>query len=160
MRYDETKIDASWNFINKIWNASRYVLMQLDGQDLPLRVDDLTPASKWILEKMNETIESVTVNMDRYELSIAGNELYNFVWNDFCSWFIELSKPALRSDNAAEVESTKATLALVLKNILILLSPFIPFVAEEIYSILFHEFTLGLMWKGCGTGSNVNFSNS
>ncbi len=136
LRYDETKIDASWNFTNKIWNASRYVLMQLDGQDLPLRVDDLTPASKWILEKMNETIESVTVNMDRYELSIAGNELYNFVWNDFCSWFIELSKPALRSDNAAEVESTKATLALVLKNILILLSPFIPFVAEEIYSNL------------------------
>lgn len=145
LRYDETKIDASWNFINKIWNASRYVLMQLDNTNPALKIKDLTPAGKWILEKMNETIRSVTMNMDRYELSIAGNEVYNFVWNDFCSWFIELSKPALKSGNAKEVESTKAVLALVLKNILILLSPYMPFVTEEIYlNLPVHEDSINM----------------
>lgn len=133
LRYDETKIDAAWNFINKLWNASRYVLMQLDGQEYALCQEDLIPASKWILEKMNETIESVTNNMDRYEIAIAGNEVYSFVFNVFCSWYIELSKPALKNGTPKEIESTKATLALVMKNILILLSPFIPFVSEEIY---------------------------
>lgn len=133
LRYDETKIDASWNFINKIWNASRYVLMQLGEKNTSFSKEDLSMADKWILEKLNETIKSVRLNMDRYELSIAGNELYDFIWNDFCSWYIELSKPALKSENKKEAETTKAVLAYVLKNILILLSPFTPFIAEEIY---------------------------
>ncbi len=105
LRYDETKIDASWNFINKIWNASSYVLMQLGEKNTSFSKEDLSMADKWILEKLNETIKSVRLNMDRYELSIAGNELYDFIWNDFCSWYIELSKPALKSERSRDDKS-------------------------------------------------------
>ena len=136
LRYDETKVDASWNFINKIWNASRYVMMQI-GDEIPtMDLEYLAPSSKWIFSRLNKTIENITMNMDRYELAMVGNELYNFVWNDFCSWYIELSKTLLHSDDEKLVETTKAVLYTVLKDILVLLNPFMPFVTDEIYNAL------------------------
>jgi valyl-tRNA synthetase len=149
LRYDEKKVDAAWNFINKIWNASRYVMMQLDGNPGEVDASKLSAADKWILSRLNETIESVTKNMDRYEFSMVGNELYNFVWNDFCSWYIELSKAALSSSDPQVVASTQKVLYTVLKDILILLSPFIPFVTEEIYQHLTDEETINkAQWPG------------
>lgn len=139
LRYDETKIDSSWNFINKIWNAARYVQMQV-GEEIPtLNVEQLSSADKWILSRSNEVLKNVTKNMDRYELSLVGNELYSFIWDDFCSWYIELSKATLFSDDENVVASTKAVLYTVLMNILKFLSPFMPFVTEEIYLSLPHE---------------------
>jgi len=138
-RYDPSKVDAAWNFINKIWNASRYVQMQI-GEELPqLDLDALQDADLWILFRLNETIESATQNLDRYELAIAANEVLHFAWDDFCSWYIELSKAALNSEDEKTAENTKAVLAYVLKQILILLSPYMPFVTEHIYQNLPYE---------------------
>ncbi|MGN1276929.1 MAG: valine--tRNA ligase, partial [Floccifex sp.] len=139
LRYDESKVDAAWNFINKIWNAARYVEMQIGNEKLNLDVSKTSCVDKWILNRMNETIQNVEANMEKYEFGIAGNELYSFVWNDFCSWYIELSKATLYSENKEAVQSTKAVLYTVLMNILKLLSPFMPFVTEEIYCALPHE---------------------
>ena len=139
LRYDTTKVDSSWNFINKIWNAARYVQMQV-GDEMPqLQLDKLSSSDKWILSRFNEVLDHVTANMEKYELSMVGNELYNFVWDDFCSWYIELSKATLFSEDADVVKSTKAVLYTVMINILKLLSPFMPFVTEEIYLNLPHE---------------------
>lgn len=134
MRFDETKLDSSWNFINKIWNASRYVQMQMeDGKTYTPDFNALSESDMWILSRLEETLASVSRNMDRYELAIAGNELYSFVWNDFCSWYIELSKAALNSEDTKVRDNTIAILFYVLKAILIMLSPFMPFVCEHIY---------------------------
>ena len=139
LRYSDEKVEASWNFINKIWNAARYVQMQV-GDEMPqLQLDKLSSSDKWILSRINEVLDHVTANMEKYELSMVGNELYNFVWDDFCSWYIELSKATLFSEDADVVKSTKAVLYTVMINILKLLSPFMPFVTEEIYLDLPHE---------------------
>lgn len=139
LRYDTTKVDSSWNFINKIWNAARYVQMQVVDEMPQLQLDKLSSSDKWILSRFNEVLDHVTANMEKYELSMVGNELYNFVWDDFCSWYIELSKATLFSEDADVVKSTKAVLYTVMINILKLLSPFMPFVTEEIYLDLPHE---------------------
>ncbi|MCF0246844.1 MAG: class I tRNA ligase family protein, partial [Ileibacterium sp.] len=140
LRFDETKLDSSWNFINKIWNASRFVQMQLADGNIPaIDFDSLSEADQWILARLNETIKNVDANMDKYELAMVGNELYSFVWNDFCSWYIELSKAALNGDDPKAAENTKAVLAYVLKQILILLSPFMPFVTEHIYQAMGYD---------------------
>jgi len=139
LRYDDTKVDAAWNFINKIWNAARYVQMQIGDEKPVLDLEKINSADKWILSRMNEVIDQVTTNMERYEFSMVGNELYSFVWDDFCSWYIELSKAALYSEDASVVSSTKAVLYTVLEAILKLLSPFMPFVTEEIYLSLPHD---------------------
>ncbi len=137
MRFEPTKLDAAWNFINKIWNASRYVQMQMEeGKEYHPDFAHLSEADQWILTRLQQTIDSVTRNLDRYELGIAGNELYSFVWDDFCSWYIELSKAALNSNNETTRSNTIAVLVYVLKSILILLSPFMPFVTEHIYLAL------------------------
>ncbi len=137
LRFDETKLDSSWNFINKIWNAARYVQMQM-GENHTYTPDftKLSEADMWILSRLDETIKNVTKNLDRYELAMVGNELYSFVWDDFCSWYIELSKAALNSSNEEVRSNTIAVLVYVLKAILILLSPFMPFVTEHIYTAL------------------------
>ncbi len=138
LRYMEEKIEASWNFINKLWNASRFVLMNLDEDDMPSK-DDLKHASyvdKWIINKLNQTIELVTSNMERYEFSFVGHTLVNFIWDDFCSWYIELSKVTLNSENLEAKKATQATLYVTLEAIVKLLHPFMPFVSEEIYQTL------------------------
>ena len=139
LRFDDKKMDAAWNFINKIWNAARFVQMQLQDEKPVLKPENLSAVDKWILSRMNTVIDHVTMNMDRYEFAMVGNELYSFVWDDFCSWYIELSKANLYSENQNIVASTKAVLLTVLANICKLLHPFMPFVTEEIYQSLPHD---------------------
>ena len=141
LRYSDEKVEASWNFINKIWNASRFALMQL-GDAFHLEDIDVSNASmidKWILKRFNEVLENVTENMEKYEFALVGNELYNFVWDDFCSWYIELSKAGLQSADATVVTAARSTLVIVLRGIVRMLHPFMPFVSEEIYLSLPHE---------------------
>ena len=139
LRFDEKKMESSWNFINKIWNAARYVQMQIGDTKPTLDVDYLSSVDKWILSRMNEVLDHVSMNMEKYEFAMVGNELYSFIWNDFCSWYIELSKATLYSEDQAVVQNTKAVLYTVLEAILKMLSPFMPFVTEEIYLDLPHD---------------------
>ncbi|MDD4831894.1 MAG: valine--tRNA ligase [Bacilli bacterium] len=117
LRYDEEKIKSTWNFINKIWNASRYVEMNLNNES------ELSVIDKWILFKFNNKVKSITKNMDKYDFQNVGSELYEFIWNDFCDWYIELSKVHLNSK----------VLKYILFSILKMLHPFMPFVTEDIY---------------------------
>ncbi len=140
MRYIPEKVEASWNFINKIWNASRFVIMNLE-EDTACRVPDassMSLADAWILHRLNETIEHVTANMEKYEFALVGNELYSFVWDDFCSWYVEMSKSSLNDDDPAVVTAARQTLLYCLNAIIRLLHPFMPFVTEEIYLTLPH----------------------
>lgn len=141
MRYIQEKVESSWNFINKLWNASRFVMMNLPegmkAEDADL--SNLSISDAWILTKLNETIEHVNVNMDKYEFALVGNELYSFVWNDFCSWYVEMSKPALNGDDPAARRAAQSTLYTVLDSIVRLLHPFMPFVTEEIYLTMPHR---------------------
>ena len=127
LKFDMDKIKSTWNFINKLWNASRYVLMNID--DMEYTLDNLTLADRWILTKLNNTIKIVTEHMDKYEFNIVGSTLYNFIWNDFCDWYIELSKANMNN-------TSKSVLTEVLKAILKMLHPFMPFVTEEVYTKL------------------------
>ena len=129
LRFDEVKLTATWNFVNKIWNASRFVLMNIEKLK-EINFDDLKDEDKWILSKFNKLVKVVTKHMDKYEFNLAGAEIYNFTWNYFCDYYIEMAKYSL--DNI----STKSTLCYVLSGILKLLHPFMPFVTEEIYSML------------------------
>ena len=139
LRFDEKKMESSWNFINKIWNAARYVQMQIGDTKPTLDLDCLSSVDKWILSRMDEVLDHVSMNMEKYEFAMVGNELYSFIWNDFCSWYIELSKATLYSEDQAVVQNTKAVLYTVLEAILKMLSPFMPFVTEEIYLDLPHD---------------------
>ena len=128
LRYDEEKVASSWNFINKLWNASRFVI--LNTQDLnELSFEEYNIYDKWILTKYNKTIKEVTKYMDKYEFHNAFNELYTFIWDDYCSWYIEISKIFLNT-------TSKSILVKVLTGIIKMLHPFIPFVTEEIYQNL------------------------
>ena len=130
LRYDEEKVKSTWNFINKIWNASRYVLMNLeDFNNKDYTLNNLSNSDKWILTKLNKTIESITKSMDKYDFNIVGNTLYNFIWTDFCDKYIELSK--FNQNN-----TTKSVLLKVLTSIIKMLHPFMPYVTEEIYQML------------------------
>ena len=130
LRYDTDKVKSSWNFINKLWNASRYVLMNIeDLNDANIDLEKLTIADKWILTKKNLIIRNVTKQIDKYNFHNASNELYNFIWNDFCDNYIELTK-------GETSKTTKSVLLNVLTDILKMLHPFIPFVTEEIYQML------------------------
>ena len=134
LRYDEEKVASTWNFINKLWNASRFVLMTLDDfKEENMTFENLTLPDKWILKRLNEVVSNVRNHMDKYEFNVVGTELYNFIWDDFCSWYIELSK--FNNSN-----TTKTVLLTVLTDILKLLHPFMPYVTEEIYLMLpIHE---------------------
>ena len=123
-RYEEEKVASSWNFINKLWNISRYVLLKNEENNPS---ESLSNIDKWIITRLNKTIKEVTKHMDKYEFNLAGTSLYNFIYDDFSSWYVELSK------NNKTKETTE-TLNYVLINILKLLHPFMPFVTEEIYS--------------------------
>jgi valyl-tRNA synthetase len=141
VRFSYEKMDAAWNFINKIWNASRFVLMNVEG----MTVSDIdfsgekSVADRWILTRLNETIEKVTELFDRFEFGEAGRQLYNFIWDDFCDWYIEMSKETLYGENEAAKQVNKSILVHVLDQILRLLHPIMPFVTEEIWSKLPHE---------------------
>ena len=136
-RFSEKKVELTRNFLNKIWNASKYVLMQIDGADVK-NIDEvqLTNADKWILSQLNATIESVDKKFDKYDIGFAASDLSDFFWTKFCDWYIELSK----CNMAEHKESTVATLVYVLRTTLKLLHPFIPFITEKIYLELPHKY--------------------
>ena len=129
LRFDEDKLSSTWNFINKIWNASRFTLMNIEGLK-EINLTDLSKEDKWILTKLQKTIKDVRKYMDKYEFQNVGTILYDFIWSDFCDSYIEFSKFNM------DKESTKSTLLYVLTNILKMLHPFMPFVTEEIYQKL------------------------
>ncbi|MFC4711108.1 valine--tRNA ligase [Enterococcus eurekensis] len=141
VRFSYEKMDAAWNFINKIWNASRFVLMNIEDlelSDLSLE-GEKTVADRWILSRLNETIEKVTTLFERFEFGEAGRQLYNFIWDDFCDWYIEMSKETLYGENEVAKTMNKSVLVHVLDQSLRLLHPIMPFVTEEIWSKLPHE---------------------
>ena len=140
LRYDETKIESSWNYLNKVWNISRYVMMNIDGyQEVDLKHAKLNLASRWILARLNQVIKEVDYNFDKYEFGEGNKALYNFVWNDFASWYVEISKVDLQSDDAENKNITQNVLVYVLMQIIKMLHPIVPFITEEIYQTLPHK---------------------
>ena len=128
IKFDTDKVASTWNFINKLWNASRFVLMKLENFKMEdYKLEDLNDADKWMLTKLNEIIHAVTKSMDKYEFNNAGSELYSFIWDIFCDKYIEMSK-------FNESNGTKSTLLYTITCIIKMLHPFMPFVTEEIYS--------------------------
>ena len=138
MRFYWERVEASRNFANKVWNASRFIMMNLDAADVPETIDknELTIADKWILAKANRLIADVTDNMEKYELGIALSKVYDFIWEEFCDWYIEMVKPRLYSDTDSTKSAALWTLKNVLNKALKLLHPFMPFITEEIYCTL------------------------
>jgi valyl-tRNA synthetase len=141
LRFSMEKIESTWNFANKIWNASRFALMNMDG----LKYEEIdisgekTVADKWILTRLNETIDTVTRLSERYEFGEVGRVLYNFIWDEFCDWYIEMAKLPLYGEDEAAKRTTRSILAYVLDNTMRLLHPFMPFITEEIWQNLPHE---------------------
>ncbi|MBR6231203.1 MAG: valine--tRNA ligase [Lachnospiraceae bacterium] len=137
MRFYWERVEASRNFANKIWNASRFIMMNLDAAEVPKdQPESLTIADKWILDKANVLIGEVTENMEKYELGIAVQKVYDFIWEEFCDWYIEMVKPRLYSDTDETKGAALWTLKTVLGCALKLLHPFMPFITEEIYCTL------------------------
>lgn len=141
LRFSIEKVESIWNFANKIWNASRFALMNMDG--MTYEEIDLTGkksvADKWILTRLNETIETVTRLADKYEFGEVGRVLYNFIWDDFCDWYIEMAKLPLYGEDEEAKKTTRSILAYVLDNTMRLLHPFMPFITEEIWQNLPHQ---------------------
>ncbi|WP_338777433.1 valine--tRNA ligase [Metabacillus sp. FJAT-52054] len=141
LRFSFEKVESTWNFANKIWNASRFALMNMEG--LTFDQIDITGkksvADQWILTRLNETIEQVTKLADRYEFGEVGRVLYNFIWDDFCDWYIEMAKIPLYGEDEAAKHTTRSILAHVLDQTLRLLHPIMPFITEEIWQSLPHE---------------------
>ena len=136
-RFTDTKVEASRNFINKIWNAARFVLMNVKDNQIPSLFEiKLQPADRWIISRLQACIREVDSALRKFDLGIAADKLTDFMWNDFCDWYIELSKPALYGEDAEKKRGALGVLLFVLENALRLLHPFIPFVTEEIYSYL------------------------
>ena len=141
MRFYMERVEASRNFANKIWNASRFILMNIEKAEVPeqMNPEELTGADKWILSKVNRLAQDVTVNMDKYELGIAVQKLYDFIWEEFCDWYIEMVKPRLYSEEDQTKAAALWTLKTVLTNALKLLHPYMPFITEEIFRNLTDE---------------------
>ena len=138
MRFYVEKCEAMRNFCNKIWNASRFVMMNLTVEDNHLP-EKLETEDKWILSKLDRVIKEVCDNMDSFELGVAAGKIYDFIWDDYCDWYIELTKPRLNGDDEAAKEGAQRVLLYVLVEILKLLHPFMPFITEEIWQALPHE---------------------
>ena len=136
MRVSEKKFDACRNFANKVWNASRFVVMNLDGQAVPLEGRRLTLADKWILGRFNEAVRVITGNLDDYDTGNAAQKIYDFAWSEFCDWYIELAKPRLLGDDAESRDTVRAVLEHVLIGMLKLLHPFMPFLTDAVYRYL------------------------
>ncbi|HXK83022.1 MAG TPA: valine--tRNA ligase [Clostridiales bacterium] len=139
MRFSEKKVEASRNFSNKLWNAARFVLMNLsDDEPAPHIPDELNLEDKWIISRYNTVLKEVTESLEKFEIGIAVQKLYDFIWDEFCDWYIELSKIRLQKEGK-EKENAKAVLVFVLSETLKLLHPFMPFITEEIWQTLPHE---------------------
>ena len=142
MRFYDERVEANRNFANKVWNASRFILMNMEGKEITVpNESDLSAVDQWIISKMNTLTKDVTENMDKFELGIAVQKVYDFIWDEFCDWYIELAKYRIyhAEENPATANSALYTLKTVLGDALKLLHPFMPFVTEEIYGALVPE---------------------
>ncbi len=140
MRYSAERVEASRNFANKLWNAARFVLMNLDeNEPAPYIPENLELEDKWVLSKFNNVVKEVTENLDKFEIGLAVSKLYDFIWDVYCDWYIELTKARLNGDDAQKAATAKGVLVYILSNTLKLLHPFMPFITEEIWQALPHE---------------------
>ena len=140
MRYVPERVEASRNFANKIWNAARFVLMNLDDNEAAPHIPDtLKTEDKWILHLYNELVRDITTNLDKFELGLAVQKLYDFIWDIFCDWYIEIAKIRLYGDDEADKQNAKDMLVFVFSNTMKLLHPFMPFITEEIWLTLPHD---------------------
>jgi len=156
MRFYVEKCEAMRNFCNKLWNASRFVMMNLtiDKNELPetLEIED-----KWILSKLNDTVKEVCDNMDAFELGVAAGKIYDFIWDSYCDWYIELTKPRLNGEDEASKIGAQKVLLYVLTEILKLVHPFMPFISEEIWQALPHEGEALMVQSYPGFDEKLNF---
>ena len=160
MRFSDERVKASRNFANKLWNAARFVLMYL-GEDykysgLP---SELLIEDKWIISKANSLAKEVTDNLDKYELGIAVQKLYDFIWDVYCDWYIEIAKIRLQGDDEKAKDNAKAVLVFVLTYILKLLHPFMPFITEEIYQAIPHDTESIMVSEWCKYDESLNFAD-
>ena len=142
MRFYMERVEANRNFANKIWNASKFVLMNLEGFDESFvpSAEDYTLADKWILEEYNKTVTNITNNLDKFELGEAASAVYDFIWNTYCDWYIELAKPRLyNKEGGRDRQTAQYLLVSILRHMMELLHPFMPFVTEHIWQHLPHE---------------------
>ena len=138
MRFYTKRVEANRNFANKLWNATRFLMMNMSDEitDSNFDVEKLNYEDKWILSKLQKVIKSITEKIEKYDIGLAADDIYDFIWSDFCDWYIEIVKPVLYSDNAEEKTNTVKVLLYVLENILKLLHPFMPYITEEIWQAL------------------------
>ncbi len=159
MRFSDDRVKASRNFANKLWNAARFVLMYLgDGYEYNGLPENLLIEDKWIISKANSLAKEVTDNLDKYELGIAVQKLYDFIWDVFCDWYIEIAKIRLQGDDEAAKDDVKGVLVFVLTYILKLLHPFMPFITEEIYQAIPHDTESIMISDWCKYDEKLNFT--
>ncbi|MDD7646858.1 MAG: class I tRNA ligase family protein, partial [Ruminococcus bromii] len=140
MRFSEEKVSASRNFANKIWNAARFILMNIEGKDIDCALPEtLYTSDKWILNRFNNVTAAVTENLEKFELGMAVSKLYDFIWDDFCDWYIELAKIRMNGADEQSADSARRVLVWVMSHTLALLHPFMPYITEEIWQTLPHE---------------------
>lgn len=140
IRYSDERVNASRNFANKIWNAARFILMNIEGKDVKCEIPEkLYLEDKWIISKFNNVAKEVTENLEKFELGIAVSKLYDFLWDDFCDWYIELAKIRMNGEDEDSAASARQVLVWVLSSTLKLLHPFMPYITEEIWQTLPHE---------------------
>ncbi len=140
MRFSDEKVAASRNFANKIWNAARFIHMNIDGKEVPCKLPEtLSLEDRWVLSRFQHVAKEITENLEKYELGIAVSKLYDFLWDDFCDWYIELAKIRMTSGEEAAAQGARQVLVWVFSNTLKLLHPFMPFITEEIWQSLPHE---------------------
>ena len=158
MRFSTEKVEASRNFANKIWNASRFIQMNLTIDEIGLP-DDLALEDKWILTRYNELVRAVTENIDKYELGLAAQKLYDFIWDNFCDWYIEIVKPRLQNkEDTTSSENAQRVLCYVLSGTMQLLHPFMPFITETIWQALPHEGPSVMVSKWPEYQDNLSFA--
>ena len=139
-RYSTEKTESSRNFANKIWNAARFILMNIEGHDVACKLPDtLAMDDRWILDRLNAVTKEVTDNMERFELGIAVSKLYDFIWDDLCDWYIELAKVRMNGSDEADADRARHVLVWVLERAMRLLHPFMPYITEEIWQTIPHE---------------------
>lgn len=160
MRFYQERVEASRNFANKVWNASRFIMMNMEGKEIPKEaVQYLEPVDKWILSKLNTLVKEATENMEHFELGIAVQKVYDFIWDEFCDWYIEMVKPRLyNSDDTKSQGAALYTLKTVLLEALKLLHPYMPFITEEIFSTMQSEEESIMISKWPEYRENRNFA--
>ena len=160
IRYIPEKLDSAKNFANKLWNASRFVLMNLeDYSEKEISIKDLCNEDKWIISKLNTLIKEVTINLENYDLGVAANKLYDFIWNEFCDWYIEIVKTRLYNKENKTRIAAQYTLNKVLGETLKLLHPIMPFITDEIYTKLYNDDESIMISKWPEYDENLNFKN-